>query len=454
MTALLTTNGMVDGTTHIMVEAIGISKSFRFAASGRPSTLKDLVLQRVRFDGHYGIVDALQDVNFSLKRGQSLGVIGENGSGKTTLLRILAGITQPDSGAVRIGGTVAPLLSVGAGFNPYLSGRENALIELLTLGMTRTEAQAQIDDVVAFSELAEFIDAPLRSYSAGMTMRLAFAAAIRVDPDVLLIDEVFAVGDERFAAKCTAWLADFKARGKTTILVTHDSHAVAAQCDIALWLDKGHVAAFGERMDVIRAYARATSGKPVADAVAPRAASLESATAMADTYRARIAGLLPLLRLPLIGYVRQTGKNQGWIRGRLDRRRARVHLRAAARRSQLGRASHRSGRDAGQKRGRRRSQRRTRRARARFRREDRAALRQAHSARTIDQHAHYVGHGQSQRLRHQRRRAGCWGSHRRNRLRPLEGLISPNSSSALALFTIVNRGHRFLDLAKIRPPSR
>jgi ABC-type polysaccharide/polyol phosphate transport system ATPase subunit len=323
MTALLTTNGMVGGTTHIMVEAIGISKSFRFAASGRPSTLKDLVLQRVRFDGHYGIVDALQDVNFSVKRGQSLGVIGENGSGKTTLLRILAGITQADSGSVRLGGSVAPLLSVGAGFNPYLSGRENALIELLTLGMTRTEAKAQLPDVIAFSELAEFIDAPLRTYSAGMTMRLAFAAAIRIDPDVLLVDEVFAVGDGRFAAKCTAWLDDFKARGKTTILVTHDTHAVAAQCDVALWLDKGRIAAFGERMDVIRAYARATSGKPVADAVAQRASTLESATAMVDTYRARIAGLLPLLRLPLIGYVRQTGRikggyEDGWTDGSLE----------------------------------------------------------------------------------------------------------------------------------------
>lgn len=323
MTALLTTNGMVDGATHIMVEAIGISKSFRFAASGRPSTLKDLVLQRVRFDGHYGIVDALQNVSFSLKRGQSLGVIGENGSGKTTLLRILAGITQPDAGEIQLAGTVAPLLAVGAGFNPYLSGRENALIELLTLGMNRAEAKAQLDDVIAFSELDEFIDAPLRTYSAGMTMRLAFAAATRVDPDVLLIDEVFAVGDERFSAKCTAWLADFKSRGKTTILVTHDTHAVAALCDVALWLDKGRASAFGERMDVIRAYARATSGTPVADAVTQRASSLETATAMVETYRARIAGLLPLLRLPLVGYVRQVGKikggyEDGWTDGALE----------------------------------------------------------------------------------------------------------------------------------------
>ena len=419
MTALLTTNGMVGGTTHIMVEAIGISKSFRFAASGRPSTLKDLVLQRVRFDGHYGIVDALQDVSFSVKRGQSLGVIGENGSGKTTLLRILAGITQADSGNVRLGGSVAPLLSVGAGFNPYLSGRENALIELLTLGMTRTEAKAQIDDVIAFSELAEFIDAPLRTYSAGMTMRLAFAAAIRIDPDVLLIDEVFAVGDEHFSAKCTAWLNDFKARGKTTILVTHDTHAVAAHCDVALWLDKGRVAAFGERMDVIRAYARATSGKPVADAVSrsapPRS---ESATAMADTYRARIAGLLPLLRLRSSATCGRPERSKAATRtagptARWSSPSSRCATFAAGSfrqpfrqecRTKAKSPSKSTGRSC---------------AAHRISRENHVALRQAHSTRTTDQRAHYVGNGQSQRFGDQRRRARCRRSHRRNRLRPL-----------------------------------
>lgn len=317
------TAGALGGATRTMIEAVGLSKRFRFPASGKATTLKDLVLQRVRFEGGYGIVEALQDVSFAVKRGQSLGVLGENGSGKTTLLRILAGISKPDSGEVRLDGSVAPLLSIGAGFNPYLSGRENALVELLTLGLSRAEAKAQLDDVIAFSELEEFIDAPLRTYSTGMMMRLAFAAAIRVDPDILLIDEVFAVGDERFAAKCTAWLDGFKARGKTIVLVTHDSSAVATQCDIALWLDKGRVAAFGERMDVIRAYARATSGKPVADAVAHQPGTLEAASAMAATYRERIAGLLPLLRLPLIGYVRQTGKikggyEDGWTDGALE----------------------------------------------------------------------------------------------------------------------------------------
>jgi len=309
--------------TRNAVEATGITKRFRFPAAARPTTIKDLVLQRVRYDGHYGVVEALHDVTFSLKPGQSLGVIGENGSGKTTLLRVLADIVQPNSGEIHLTGSVAPLLATGAGLSPYLSGRENAFIGMLMLGLSREEAQAQIDDVIEFSELAEFIDAPIRTYSAGMTLRLTFAIAIRVVPDILLIDEIFAVGDERFATKCMAWLHDFKSQGRTIILVTHDTSAVAAHCDTALWLDKGRVAAFGERMDVIRAYSRATSGKPVADTLSTSADTLESAKAIANTYRARLAGLLPLLRLPLVGYVRQTGKikggyEDGWTDGALE----------------------------------------------------------------------------------------------------------------------------------------
>ncbi len=315
---------MISTLTKNAVESVGLSKRFRFHATGRPPTLKDAVLQRVRFEGHYGVVDALKDVSFTIERGQTLGVIGENGSGKTTLLRILSGVSKPDSGQMQVQGSVAPLLSLGIGFYPDSTGRENALIELLTLGLSREEARSQLDDVIEFSELQEFIDAPLRTYSTGMAMRLAFAAAIRVDPEILLIDEVFAVGDEHFAAKCTAWLDDFKARGKTLILATHDTSTVATMCDVALWLDKGRVAAFGERMDVIRAYSRAVSGAPVADAIAGNGAGgAETASAMAEFYRARLAGMLPLLRLPLVGYVRQVGKvkgayEDGWTDGALE----------------------------------------------------------------------------------------------------------------------------------------
>jgi lipopolysaccharide transport system ATP-binding protein len=305
------------------VDVVGISKRFRFPSTSKQATLKDLVVRRVHIEGRYRVVDALDDVTFSVGMGQTLGVIGENGSGKTTLLRVLSGITKPDRGQVRVRGSVAPLLGLGTGFNPYLTGRENALIELLTLGLSRAQAKSQLDDVIAFSELGDFIDAPMRTYSTGMAMRLAFAAAIRVDPEILLIDEVLSVGDERFAAKCSAWLDEFKRRGKTTILVTHSSNTVATQCDVALWLSGGRVAAFGERMDVIRAYLHASSGAPVAETVAMPADSLERATALADSYRTRLAGLLPLLRLPLIGYVRQSGKikggyEDGWTDGALE----------------------------------------------------------------------------------------------------------------------------------------
>jgi ABC-type polysaccharide/polyol phosphate transport system ATPase subunit len=306
------------------VDAVGISKRFRFRSTAKQSTLKDIVVRRVRHEGHFGLVDALDDVTFSLQRGQTLGVIGENGSGKTTLLRILCGITKPDRGEVRMRGTLSPLLALGTGFNSYLTGRENAMIELLTLGLDRRQAKSQIEDVIAFSELAEFIDAPMRTYSTGMAMRLAFAAAIRVDPDILLVDEALAVGDERFAAKCTAWLDEFRKRGKTTIMVTHSSSIVADKCDVALWLANGRVAAFGESASVVRSYVAATMGKPVAEtALREDADSVERARAVAESYRARIAGLLPLLRLPLVGFVRQAGTikggyEDGWTDGALE----------------------------------------------------------------------------------------------------------------------------------------
>jgi ABC-type polysaccharide/polyol phosphate transport system ATPase subunit len=305
------------------VEVVGVSKRYRFPSLGKQATLKDVVVRHVVHEGRYGVVDALDDVTFTVPKGQTLGVIGVNGSGKSTLLRILAGITKPDRGEVRLRGTVAPLLALGAGFNPYFTGRENALIELLSLGLSRAQALAELDAVINFSELGDFIDAPMRTYSDGMTMRLAFAAAIRIDPDILLIDEVLSVGDERFAAKCTAWLDGFRSRGKTAILVTHSTGDVLAQCELALWLREGRVAAYGDKVDVVRAYVEATRGKPIADTLPVRAESVEQASAIAERYRRRIVGMLPLLRLPIVGFVRQSGTikggyEDGWTDGALE----------------------------------------------------------------------------------------------------------------------------------------
>lgn len=292
------------------IDAVGVSKRFRFHSRSAQGALKDLVGQRVRHDKRFGVVQALDDVTFSVRSGQTLGVIGENGSGKTTLLRVLAGITKPNRGEVRVRGNVAPLLGLGTGFNANLTGRENALIELLTLGMTRAEAKRQLEDVIDFSELREFIDAPMRTYSNGMTMRLAFAAAIQVDPEILLIDEVLSVGDERFAIKCQAWLNDFKSRGKTTVLVTHSAATVASQCDVALWLHRGRVARFGDAAPVVHAYVEAMR-------------SQRSESASNANFSMGMTGLLPPVRLPLIGDVRQDGMvtgvfEDGWTNGAFE----------------------------------------------------------------------------------------------------------------------------------------
>jgi lipopolysaccharide transport system ATP-binding protein len=243
-----------------VIEVAGLSKRFRFPGIPREATLKDLVVRRIRVEGQTSVVDALDDVTFSLDNGQSMGIIGRNGSGKTTLLRIMSGIMKPDRGEVRLHGAVAPLLALGTAFHPYLTGRENAYIELLTLGLTRARARSLVDRVIDFSELAEFIDAPMRTYSTGMAMRLAFAVAICVDPDILLIDEILAVGDESFAAKCTQVMNDFRTRGKTMVLVTHDTGMVKQRCDTALWLANGRVAAYGEAASVVDAYHQAVAG--------------------------------------------------------------------------------------------------------------------------------------------------------------------------------------------------
>lgn len=293
------------------VDAVGISKRFRFHSGRSHATIKDLVVRRVHREKRWDVVKALDDVTFSVGRGQTLGIIGQNGSGKTTLLRILSGIMRPDRGQVRVRGNVAPMLALGTGFNPFLTGRENALIELLMLGLSRQEARQRLQDVIEFSELAEFMDAPMRTYSTGMIMRLGFAAAIQIDPEILLIDEVLSVGDERFAVKCQAWLDDFKSRGRTTVLVTHSTGLVASQCDVALWLNNGKVGAFGDPTSVVHEYVQAMH------------ATGNVAAANGAPYQVSMTHMMRTLRLPLIGQVRQDGEvngifGDGWTDGVLE----------------------------------------------------------------------------------------------------------------------------------------
>ena len=250
-----------------MIDAIRVdevSKRFRYPTIPKRATLKDMALRTMRLQRGDAVVDALKNVTFSVERGSTLGIIGRNGSGKSTLMRILGGILKPDTGTVQTSGAVAPLLALGTGFHPDLSGREGARIELFTLGMDRKQADGLMEQVVAFSEIGDFIDAPVRTYSVGMMMRLAFSVAICVDPDILLLDEVLAVGDEGFARKCHQTILDFRARGKTIAIVTHAAEIIESWCDTALWLDLGEVAGFGDPRTVVAAY-HALTDKSSAD---------------------------------------------------------------------------------------------------------------------------------------------------------------------------------------------
>ena len=203
---------------------------------------------------------ALQDVSFQVERGECFGVIGRNGSGKSTTLGLAAGVLRPTAGRVDVRGRVAPLLELGAGFHPELSGEENLVLNAVLLGLTRREAAARRDAIVAFAELEEVIRRPLRTYSAGMVARLGFSVVAHLDPDVLLIDEVLAVGDAPFQAKCERRMREFRAKGVTMMFVSHDLVAVERICDRAALLDGGRLAAVGTPKDVIAEYLRRTAG--------------------------------------------------------------------------------------------------------------------------------------------------------------------------------------------------
>jgi ABC-type polysaccharide/polyol phosphate transport system ATPase subunit len=197
---------------------------------------------------------ALKNVSFSVSHGEGLAVIGANGAGKSTLLSLVAGLVPPDRGDVTVNGRVAALLELGAGFHPDLTGAENVRLNAALLGIGRRHVDRTFQEIVEFAELAEFIDEPLRTYSAGMTMRLAFSVAVNVDPDILLIDEVLAVGDAAFQAKSFEKILDFRRRGKTVVCVSHVSGMVQQLCGRAIWLDHGDLMLDGPLAEVADAY--------------------------------------------------------------------------------------------------------------------------------------------------------------------------------------------------------
>jgi ABC-type polysaccharide/polyol phosphate transport system ATPase subunit len=239
------------------IEVVNASKVYRrYSRTRQFATLKSALLARslVRDLAPSETFPALNGVNFTVPKGQTLGVIGRNGSGKSTLLKLVAGITKPTTGTVKVEGRISALIELGAGFHPEISGRENVFINGIMLGLTKREITRRFDEIVEFAELTDFIDAPVKTYSSGMYMRLGFAVAIHVDPDVLLVDEVLAVGDEGFTHKCLDKFGEFKRRGKTILLVTHSLGLVERFCDEALWLDRGRVKGSGDPKRIVGAY--------------------------------------------------------------------------------------------------------------------------------------------------------------------------------------------------------
>jgi len=198
--------------------------------------------------------EALRGVSFDVKSGQTLGIIGENGSGKSTLLKILAGISKPTAGDVITSGRISALIELGAGFHPEISGRENIFINGVILGLTRKQIQEKYQEIVRFAELEEFIDNPVKSYSSGMFMRLGFSIAINVNPDILLVDEVLAVGDASFVPKCLDKINEFRRHGKTIIYVSHDLATIERICDDVIWMKKGKIEMRGYPKRVVDAY--------------------------------------------------------------------------------------------------------------------------------------------------------------------------------------------------------
>jgi ABC-type polysaccharide/polyol phosphate transport system ATPase subunit len=203
---------------------------------------------------HHEPFYALRNVSFQLEQGESLAIIGSNGAGKSTLLSLAAGLVKPDDGSVRINGRIAALLELGAGFHPDLTGAENLVLNAALLGLSKRKTNELFDSIVAFSGIGEFIDDPLRTYSSGMIMRLAFSVAVQCDPDILLIDEVLAVGDARFQKKSKQALVNFRRAGKSMLFVSHATEAVKEMCDRALWIDHGAVIMEGRIKTVLEAY--------------------------------------------------------------------------------------------------------------------------------------------------------------------------------------------------------
>ncbi|MCS6829688.1 MAG: ABC transporter ATP-binding protein [Armatimonadota bacterium] len=230
-----------------------VSKSYRL--SHQPySSLKGILLSMFRYRRRIEVHQALSDVSLSIQHGETVGLIGVNGSGKSTLLAIVARVIRPSTGTVQVNGRVAPLLQLGVGFHPDLTGLENVYFNGIILGLTRQQITERLPSIVRFAELEEFIDTPVRAYSSGMVLRLGFAIAVHTDPEIILMDEVLAVGDEAFQHKCLRKIQEFQREGRTILIVSHDMNQVRQVATRTIWLHQGRIMADGATDEVVSRY--------------------------------------------------------------------------------------------------------------------------------------------------------------------------------------------------------
>ena len=234
----------------------------------RIRSLKEYAIRKLKRRIFFDQFEALRGVSFEVAHGEALGIVGPNGAGKSTALRVIGRIVPPTGGRVVVAGRVAPILELGLGLHGELTGRENVMLQGALLGFSRAEMKRRMGRIVAFAELEDFIDAPLRTFSTGMAARLAFSVATDVDPDILLIDEVLSVGDERFQIKCEARMNEFRRSGKTIVFVSHSARQVNEVCDRAVWIHEGRVVKVGAAAEVTEAYHQWSLGSEAAPPVA------------------------------------------------------------------------------------------------------------------------------------------------------------------------------------------
>ncbi len=240
-------------STPFAIQFQNVTQRFRVIHE-RPDSVRELFARFLRQQISYYDFDAVRNISLNIAKAQTVGVIGRNGSGKSTLLKIAAGVYKPTEGKVNVNGTLAPLIELGAGFHHELTGRENILLNGLLMGYSKREMLERESSIIEFAEIGEFIDAPVKQYSSGMYMRLAFAVATEVDPDILLLDEILAVGDTSFQQKCFDRIESFQKSGKTILLVSHAMGQIEKHCDHAILLEHGAVMAQGKPSDVIEVY--------------------------------------------------------------------------------------------------------------------------------------------------------------------------------------------------------